>query len=119
MKTLTQSKLKKFQNIFNEKKAILLSNKPPADFDLDGGDEVDLVQNKVMIEMAERLSFREKQTLININNALQRIHDGTFGICEECEEPIGEKRLMAVPDCVSCIFCAEQLEKQAKQYQKS
>lgn len=106
-----------FEKFFLQKKESILnpvnSNK---EIEVDGGDEIDIVQSLVLNEMAERLSQRERNTLTKINGALQRIKDGTFGICEECEEDIGEKRLMAVPDCSTCIICAERQEKKAKQF---
>lgn len=45
-----------------------------------------------------------------IQRALERINDGSFGICAECEGPIGLKRLQAVPWASHCIHCQEQVE---------
>ncbi len=42
-----------------------------------------------------------------IDEALQRIAQGTYGICERCGEPIAEGRLEALPAAVLCIACAE------------
>ena len=47
--------------------------------------------------MVFRLRDREKFLLQKIEKALQRIEDGTFGICERCEEDISPKRLEARP----------------------
>jgi DnaK suppressor protein len=46
--------------------------------------------------------------LKQINEALQRINDGTYGICGECEKPISPKRLQAVPWAKYCVQCQEQ-----------
>ena len=45
-----------------------------------------------------------------IQQALERINDGSFGICADCERPIGLKRLQAVPWAGHCIQCQEQAE---------
>jgi DnaK suppressor protein len=46
--------------------------------------------------------------LKSINEALQRINDGTYGTCAECEKPISPKRLQAVPWAKYCVACQEQ-----------
>jgi DnaK suppressor protein len=115
---LTKNKLNKFREIFEKQKTELLAQESPRQIEIDGGDELDVVQANLVAEMAERLSLRDKVKLVKVNNALKKINDGLFGICEECEEPIEEKRLIAVPDCTSCIFCAERKEKLAKQYRQ-
>jgi DnaK suppressor protein len=43
--------------------------------------------------------------------ALQRIEDGTYGICISCGRPIGAERLEARPEAATCIECARQLER--------
>ena len=45
--------------------------------------------------------------LNGIDEALQRVAQGTYGICERCGEPIAEARLEALPAAVLCIACAE------------
>ena len=42
-----------------------------------------------------------------IDAALERLKSGEYGICEECDEPIAEKRLRAVPWTRYCIICQE------------
>lgn len=42
--------------------------------------------------------------------ALERLHDGTFGECLHCGQPIGEKRLEALPWTPYCIECQEKIE---------
>ncbi|MDX9999858.1 MAG: TraR/DksA C4-type zinc finger protein, partial [Polyangia bacterium] len=49
-----------------------------------------------------------------IDQALARIEDGTFGICEECEEEINAKRLEARPETTMCIKCKEAQERKEK-----
>jgi DnaK suppressor protein len=47
-----------------------------------------------------------EQQLAEIGSAIQRIENGTYGICERCGRPIGPERLAARPTAVRCIACA-------------
>lgn len=119
-KEKTSKRLTHFQNKLLEMKKVLTektekSQIGPADQD-DSGDEIDLAQHLVINEMNEKLSLRDKQTLVHITEALARIQDESFGQCEACEEDISEKRLEVLPFCKFCVFCAERTEKLARQY---
>ena len=64
-----------------------------------------------------RIRDRERRLINKIQDALLRIEDGTFGICEECEEDIPIKRMTARPVTTLCVECkskAEALEKKNK-----
>ncbi|SDP18841.1 RNA polymerase-binding protein DksA [Desulforhopalus singaporensis] len=61
-----------------------------------------------------RIRERERRLLTKIEEALVRIDEGTYGICEECDEPIGLKRLEARPVTTLCIDCKTNQEKQEK-----
>jgi DnaK suppressor protein len=52
-----------------------------------------------------RIRDRERKLLSKIQEALDRIEDGSFGLCEECDEPIGIERLKARPVTTLCIEC--------------
>ena len=54
-------------------------------------------------ELDEGLEEGAKDTLAEIDAALQRIEDGTYGICENCGKPIGAERLAALPWARLCI----------------
>lgn len=54
----------------------------------------------------------EQETLNQIDDALGRIEAGTFGVCEECGQPITKSRLQAVPYTPYCIDCARKMENQ-------
>jgi DnaK suppressor protein len=54
-------------------------------------------------ELDEGLEDSAKETLAEIDAALQRIEDGTYGICEVCGKPIGAERLAALPWARLCI----------------
>lgn len=57
------------------------------------------------------LASNEQQTLNRIDDALRRMEDGTYGVCESCKKPIPMKRLVAVPYASTCVKCQELEEK--------
>jgi DnaK suppressor protein len=61
-----------------------------------------------------RLKEREQKLLKKIDDALERIANGTFGICESCGKEIGYKRLKARPVTTLCIDCKTQQEAEEK-----
>jgi len=61
-----------------------------------------------------RLKEREQKLLKKIDEALERISNGTFGICESCGQEIGFKRLKARPVTTLCIDCKTQQEAEEK-----
>jgi RNA polymerase-binding transcription factor DksA len=54
-------------------------------------------------ELDEGLEAGAQQTLTEINAALRRMDEGTYGICEACSNPIGAERLAAIPWTRLCI----------------
>ena len=54
---------------------------------------------------------RRSQLLRNIEAALRRIEDGSFGICANCDEAIGRRRLLAIPWTPFCILCQETVDR--------
>ena len=61
-----------------------------------------------------RIRDRERKLINKIRQALERIDDSTFGICEECGEEIGEARLRARPVTTLCIDCKTEQEAKEK-----
>jgi len=59
-----------------------------------------------------RIKDRERKLITKVKEALDRIDNGTFGICESCGRPISEKRLMARPVTTLCIECKTEGEHQ-------
>ena len=57
-----------------------------------------------------RIRDRERKLIMKIREALQRIEDGTFGMCETCGDEIGIERLMARPVTTLCIECKRRQE---------
>lgn len=61
-----------------------------------------------------RIRDRERKLILKIQEALDRIENGTFGICEMCGEEISEERLQARPVTTQCIDCKTEAEEKEK-----
>lgn len=79
-----------------------------------GMDSYDLASEERDREISFLLTDRDREKLQAIQDALDRIEEGTYGICESCEAEIAEGRLMALPFTRLCVSCQAQEEKQAK-----
>ncbi|HPO14902.1 MAG TPA: TraR/DksA C4-type zinc finger protein [Candidatus Hydrogenedentes bacterium] len=64
------------------------------------------------LETALNIASGESEWLRNIDEALQRIETGSYGICERCEQPIVKKRLEVFPSARYCIKCQSEYEKE-------
>ena len=65
-------------------------------------------------EMAFSLASREGRYLHHLNEALERIENGTYGICRSCGKEISRARLEAVPNATQCISCKNAEEKKQR-----
>lgn len=81
-------------------------------------DEADIAQNVIAQEVSFNMRAREIQKLKQIEFALQRCEEGSYGHCEDCEEPISEKRLENQPWTEYCITHAEEREREGQHYKK-
>ena len=70
-------------------------------------DDLDRIQNAQERDLAVGVLIRESVRLREVKAALERIERGTFGICSNCEEDIGAKRIAALPWAALCIICQE------------
>jgi len=55
----------------------------------------------------EAILSRSKARLIRLENALNRIENGSYGICIKCKKAIPEGRLEAVPEALICVSCTD------------
>jgi DnaK suppressor protein len=78
------------------------------------GDLGDNATSDMVAEYAHIFGERLRRRLILIDEALEAIEDGDYGFCEECEEPINEKRLLLMPFARLCVRCQSELERRAK-----
>src|SRR5438552_15347194 len=119
---LKKKELKRFREILQQKKAEILKNAKRTlneDMTLDSDDlpdEMDLASSEYLQSFTFRLRGREKSFLDKINRALERVDDGTFGVCEQCGEEISIKRLEARPEATLCIRCKEDQERAEKDF---
>jgi DnaK suppressor protein len=74
-------------------------------------DSMDLTSTELETSMRMRLRNREVLYLKKIDEALQRISNGTFGECKDCGREIELKRLQARPTTILCITCKEEEER--------
>ena len=79
-------------------------------------EQIETVQLAGQREFAARTLERESKSLMQITRALKRIEDGEFGICLDCEEPISDKRLAAVPWAAYCLRCQEMHDAEEPRY---
>jgi DnaK suppressor protein len=73
-------------------------------------DQLDEVEAASQRALAVCNLDREFNQLRNVRAALRRIEEGSFGICQECDEEIHPKRLAALPWAPYCIRCQEALD---------
>ena len=78
----------------------------------DVGDFYDHATSDRARELSLMLTDRERQKLIQIEEALKKIDEGSYGVCESCGEEIDSDRLLAMPFAKLCLSCKIDLESQ-------
>lgn len=107
------------ESLLSQKKEILAQAKlEREEVDMDG-DETDLIQGIMIAEMNARLNIRASSKLKQIENALAKIEDKSYGLCQDCGEAIPEKRLLINPHFQTCVSCAEDRETKEKQRKRA
>ena len=96
------------QALLDEKNRLLIKSRS-IDIDVDG-DEIDEIQGNLIASVVTQLTTRDANKIKQIDNALRKIIDNTYGSCEDCGDDISEKRLDINPHFSLCISCAEQKE---------
>ncbi len=71
-----------------------------------------------VIDLSEDINLRQlsahRDTLLKIDTALQKLKEGTYGKCEECDDEISEERLKIMPFAIYCRDCQENRELKEK-----
>ena len=116
---MTQDKLEYFRGILLEEKRTLLEEAGRTVSEMNSDttnfpDPTDRATQESDRTLDLRIRDRERRLLSKIQEALNRIDAGTFGICEVCEEEISEARLKARPVTTLCIDCKMEQERQEK-----
>ncbi len=66
-------------------------------------------------ELSINFVSSEQEILYQIDDALKRLDEGSFGLCQQCNQPISMSRLKAVPYASMCIACQRLKEQKSKQ----
>jgi RNA polymerase-binding transcription factor len=82
-------------------------------------DPVDMTQEAVERDLAVQILDRESALVRRLRSAIDRVRDGSYGICLECEEEISPKRLNAIPWADLCIDCQERADDLASQRERT
>ncbi len=76
-----------------------------------GNDQADVGSNSLERDAEMSLAANQRDLLDQTSRALERLSDGTYGLCETCGEPIGKMRLMAFPRATMCMDCKRREER--------
>jgi RNA polymerase-binding protein DksA len=106
-KSLQEAKKK----ILNEVSDIIKNESSSDKFDI--GDIYDIASIERERELSLTLGDRDREKLLEIDEALERLGDKDYGLCEECGEPIGDNRLRALLFTRLCVDCKSKFERQS------
>ena len=81
---------------------------------IEKGDEIDLATDEISRELDARITMRQYKQIKEIYDALERLKQGEYGICEECGDPIPEQRLRLFPAAKFCVRCQEEVDQHEK-----
>ena len=81
---------------------------------VDSGDEADVASDAVDRTLLDSLSAQDAQRLRLIDNALDRIRQGKYGLCAKCGKEIPQARLEALPYALMCVACASAEERRRR-----
>ena len=111
---MKQSDLDYFRNMLNQRIAELRqeAGKTVENMDEDENfpDPTDRASMESNRNSILRIRDRERKLIFKIEEALQRLDNGEYGICEQCGEEINERRLDALPTATTCTACAASAE---------
>jgi len=109
---LTPAKLKEIRNELVGMRDDILKTvgKQKAEEGVDNGDSVDQASQPIEKELLFELSDNERGTLDMIEAAIRKVDNGTYGLCEATQRPIGRQRLEAIPYCRYSLEYQNQIE---------
>ena len=114
---LSQSQIKFFQKNLQEQRKKIITNLDNISIESNGlqgshsGDESDLASLQQGLNTTRSLSEQQQKNLELIKRSLEKIEEKTYGICEDCDEPICIERLKVKNFAQYCITCKEINEK--------
>ena len=125
MKKMTKKELKEFKKLVIKKKEELLDSMRHISEDTlkhsqkDAAGDIsgytihmaDMATDAYDREFSLGLATSEQKVIFEVDDAMKRIEEGTYGVCEDCEKLIAKRRLKAVPHARLCIKCQQKREK--------
>jgi DnaK suppressor protein len=113
-KAMTTAKVQEVRKILEVKRKELMAGSSDRDEILieNAAEEFDRLQQQLNREVAIRNLDRESKLLKDVQAAINRMDDESFGICLRCDEEIPEKRLKALPWAAYCVSCQETVDRQ-------
>ena len=119
---LDDSQLEYFRTILQKWRSDIIKNNSKhtsmLEEHVNESDDIDTAYN-IASKMTElQLENNARQLLHQIDEAIERIDNGTYGYCEETGDPIGYKRLQAMPIATLCIEAQSRLEKRIGRIQR-
>ena len=111
---MTKTNLEKYRQALEKKRNELLKGSSDRQDILieNAAEDFDRLQQQLNREVAIRNLDRESAMLKNVQAALARFDNETFGVCLRCDEDIPEKRLNALPWAAHCVKCQEIVDRQ-------
>ncbi len=117
---MEKEQLDYFRKLLNERLEVLISEATKTMADMtdeketfpDPTDRASLESDRNFLL---RIRDRERRLILKIREAINRIENGTYGICEECGEDISKQRLEVRPVTTLCIECKKSQEAEEKQ----
>ena len=106
------------ESLLAQKRDLTIKCTQAVDIDIDG-DETDEIQAYMILDLVNQLSTRDSLKLKRIDNALKRIEEHTYGLCQDCGDHIPDARLLANPYFLTCVSCAEDREREEKHRKRS
>ena len=110
---MKKTELEHFKNILEQRKQEIIDNINDSTKQIDElrQNEFDVASISTDSDLEYSISSKQKIELNAINESLRKIANGTYGICEMCDENISIARLKAKPNVKLCITCQEISEK--------
>jgi DnaK suppressor protein len=111
---VTKQEIEFFRKLLNDRLQELRSEAGKTVEDMDEDENFPDPTDRASMESSRnsvlRIRDRERKLIFKIQEALRRLDDGEYGICEECGEEIGIERLKARPVTTLCIACKSSQE---------
>jgi len=111
---LSKTQLNELRDKLEEQRDLLVTavRTAPKQGSTDHGDPADISASVIQADILWGLEQHEHDQVMEIDSALSRMHDGTYGKCEECGKDIPFARLQVMPTARHDVLCKEKLEKQ-------